>query len=219
VHRIGRVGRAGREGTAITLVEPREHKMLKAIERTTGRPIALEKLPTVADLRARRLELMRDALREILLKDDLDAFTAVVEPLAEEFDPVKVALAAVKLAHETSGTTRDEQDLPEVELAPAEDRRKAVGRGQRRARPSTGNTTRLFVGTGRSSGVRPQDLVGVIARRSQLSGRDIGAIEIADRFSLVEVPESAADEVVEALRQVSIKGRKTTIRRERYRAR
>ena len=29
VHRIGRVGRAGREGTAITLAEPREHKMLR----------------------------------------------------------------------------------------------------------------------------------------------------------------------------------------------
>ncbi len=74
VHRIGRVGRAGREGTAITLVEPREHKMLKTIERATGRPIASEKLPTVADLRTRRLELTRAALRESLLEDDLDAF-------------------------------------------------------------------------------------------------------------------------------------------------
>src|ERR1700691_4651746 len=67
VHRIGRVGRAGREGTAITLVEPRESRMLKAIERATGAPIPVEKLPTVADLRAKRLELTRDALREILL--------------------------------------------------------------------------------------------------------------------------------------------------------
>jgi ATP-dependent RNA helicase DeaD len=222
VHRIGRVGRAGREGTAITLVEPREHKMLKAIERATGRPIALEKLPSVADLRARRLELMRDSLREILLKDDLDAFTAVVEPLAEEFDPVKVALAAVKLAQETSGATRDEEDLPEVELPQADDRRargNAVGRNPRRGRGAMEGTTRLFVGTGRSAGVRPQDLVGIIARRSSLFSKDIGAIEIADRFSLVEVPESAADDVVEALRQVSIKGRKTTVRRERYPAR
>src|ERR1700744_6525424 len=39
VHRIGRVGRAGREGTAITLVEPREHRMIKTIERATKRPI------------------------------------------------------------------------------------------------------------------------------------------------------------------------------------
>jgi ATP-dependent RNA helicase DeaD len=225
VHRIGRVGRAGREGTAITLLEPREHKMLKAIERATGRPITIEKLPTVADLRARRLDLMRATLRQIVLEDDLDAYRAVVEPLGDEFGIYEVALAAVKLASDASGTSRDEEELPDVDLGPLDDRggrRKVVDRDQRRSRPAgkgTNGTTRLFVGTGRSSGVRPQDLVGAIARESSLSGRDIGAIEIADRFSLVEVPETAADDVVAALRQVSIRGRKTTVRRERYRAR
>lgn len=221
VHRIGRVGRAGREGTAITLVEPREHRMLKAFERATGQRIAAEQLPTVADLRARRLELTRGALRESLLEDDLETFRAVVEPLAEEFDLFEVALAAVKLAHETSGTV-DEEELPEAELRPADDRsgpRKASGRDQRRARSATAGTTRLFVGVGRASGVRPQDLVGAITGESRLSGKDIGAIEIADRFSLVEVPESAADDVIAALRQTSIKGRKATVRRERYPAR
>ncbi len=76
--------------------------------------------------------------------------------------------------------------------------------------------TRLFVGAGRTAGVRPQDLVGAIAGESRLSGRDIGAIEIADRFSLVEVPESAAEEVIAALRASTIKGKKVTVRRERY---
>ena len=222
VHRIGRVGRAGREGAAITLVEPREHRMLKAIERATGQRIAAEQLPTVADLRARRLELTRAALRESLLEeDDLETFRAVVEPLADEFDLFEVALAAVKLAHETDGTT-DEEELPEVELHPADDRpgrRKATGRDQRRGRPANSGTTRLFVGIGRASGVRPQDLVGAITGESRLSGKDIGAIEIADRFSLVEVPESAADDVIAALRQTSIKGRRATVRRERYPAR
>jgi ATP-dependent RNA helicase DeaD len=145
-----------------------------------------------------------------------------VEPLGQEFGLSAVALAAVKLADETSRSPHQEEDLPEVELPPADDRpgrRKAVGRDQRRGRPATKNTTRLFVGTGRSSGVRPQDLVGVITGKSYLSGRDIGAIEIADRFSLVEVPESAADDVIAALRPVSIKGRKATVRRERYPAR
>ena len=223
VHRIGRVGRAGREGTAITLVEPREHKMLKTIQRATGRPIVTEKLPTVADLRSRRLELTRAALRESLLEDDLDAFRAVVEALSEEFDLFEVALAAVKLAHESSGNPHEEEELPEVELRPGDDepvRRSAGGvRDQRRGRRAAEGTTRLFVGTGRSSGVRPQDLVGAITGESHLNGRDIGAIEIADRFSLVEVPESAADDVVAALRGASIKGRRTTVRRERYPAR
>jgi len=222
VHRIGRVGRAGREGIAITLVEPREHRMLKTIERATGRPIAVEKLPTVADLRARRLEQTRITLRESLLKDELDDFQTVVEQLGAEFDLFEVALAAVKLAHETTGTVGEEEELPEVELPSSDDsrgRRQAGGRDRRPSRHATAGTTRLFVGTGRSSGVRPQDLVGAITGESNLSGRDIGTIEIADRFSLVEIPESAADDVVAALRQTSIKGRKTTIRRERYPAR
>jgi len=221
VHRIGRVGRAGREGTAITLVEPREHGMLKVIERTTGQPIALEKLPTVADLRARRLESMRDALRTSVLKDYLEDFQDVVAPLSEEFGPYEVALAAVKLALEASGSPRDEEELPDVELPSADGGRgrRGGGRDQRRSRRGGAGTTRLFVGAGRSAGVRPADLVGVITRKSNLSGQDIGAIQIADRFSLVEVPESAADDVVAALQQASIKGRRANVRRERYEAR
>jgi len=231
VHRIGRVGRAGREGIAITLVDPREHRMLKIIERATKQPIKLDKLPTVAGLRAARLELMRTELRESLLKDDdLDAFRAVVGPLGAEFDPFEVALAAVKLAHQVSRTPHQEEEIPAVELPSAEDRgdgrkaklrdqRQFTGPDQRRGRRAAGTTTRLFVGSGRAAGVRPQDLVGAITGQSYLSGKDIGSIEIADRFSLVEVPESAADDVVAALRRTSIKGRSTTVRRERFPAR
>ncbi len=231
VHRIGRVGRAGREGTAITLVEPREHRMLKVIERVTKQQITIEKLPTVADLRARRLAVTGAALREILVDGaDLDAFRTVVEPLDMEFDLFKVALAAVKLAHEASGAARDEEELPEVEVPSNDERRggraaggreqlRGAGRGPRGGRRATAGTTRLFVGTGRAAGVRPQDLVGAITGQSYLNGRDIGAIEIADRFSLVEVPEAAADDVVAALRQTSIRGRSATVRRERYPAR
>jgi ATP-dependent RNA helicase DeaD len=78
---------------------------------------------------------------------------------------------------------------------------------------------RLFVGAGRSAGIRPQDLVGAIAGESGLQGRQVGAIEITDRFSLVEVPEAAADDVVRALRGATLKGRRPTVRRDRGPAR
>ncbi|MEU4805211.1 DEAD/DEAH box helicase [Actinosynnema sp. NPDC023587] len=215
VHRIGRVGRAGREGVAITLAEPREHGMLKTIERVTKQRIQMEKVPTVADLRARRLELTRAALHESLLEDDLEGFRVVVETLADEFDVMEVALAAVKLAHEASGAAADEEEIPEV--APRGDRRPATGepRRERKPRRPTAGMTRLFVGAGRSAGIRPQDLVGAIAGEARLNGREIGAIEIADRFSLVEVPEASAQQVIAALRGAAIKGRKVTVRRER----
>lgn len=218
VHRIGRVGRAGREGVAITLAEPREHRMLKAIERVTKQRITVVKVPTIADLRARRLELTRAALQESLLTDDLERFRVVVETLADEFDVMEVALAAVKLAHESLGGEADDEEFPEVAEVPGRKRadlRDTDGREGRRGRVRTGGMTRLFLGVGRRTGIRPQDLVGAITGESRLGGRDIGAIEIADRFSLVEVPESAAAEVIAALRRTTIKGKKPTVRRER----
>ncbi|MDQ4090490.1 MAG: DEAD/DEAH box helicase [Actinomycetota bacterium] len=208
VHRIGRVGRAGREGVAITLVEPREHRMLKTIERATKQRITVEKVPTTADLRSRRLELTRAAVEELILEDDFDRFRVVVESLTDKFDVMEIALAAVKLAHEAGGPIADDEEIPEI--VPKADR---PAKAARPARRPSADTTRLFVGAGRSAGIRPQDLVGAIAGETRLSGRDIGAIEIADRFSLVEVPESAADEVVAALRATTIKGKKATVRR------
>ncbi|NEK59668.1 DEAD/DEAH box helicase [Geodermatophilus sabuli] len=219
VHRIGRVGRAGREGVAITLAEPREHRMLKTIEKVAGAPITVEKVPTVADLRARRLELTRAALRESLLEDDLERFRAVVETLTDEFDLFEVALAAVKLAHEAGGGTDDDEELPQVTFRPDSggrpDARGSRGAAPRGGRPAGGPGARLFVGLGREAGIRPGDLVGAITGETGLTGRDIGAIEIHQRFALVEVPEPAADEVVRALRATMIKGRKATVRRDR----
>jgi ATP-dependent RNA helicase DeaD len=219
VHRIGRVGRAGREGVAITLAEPREHRMLKAIERATRQRISMEQLPTLADLRVRRMELTRAGLRESILDDDdLERFRAMIEPLTEEFDLMEVALAAAKLAHESSGAAAaEEEEIPQAALQTGRQREGREGRRhEHQTRRPSDDMTRLFVGVGRSSGIRPQDLVGAIAGESPLSGRDIGAIEIADRFSLVEVPQSAADEVITSLRHSTIKGRKATVRRERH---
>ncbi|SDF46896.1 ATP-dependent RNA helicase DeaD [Blastococcus fimeti] len=221
VHRIGRVGRAGREGVAITLAEPREHRQLKTIEKVAGATISVQTVPTVADLRTRRLDLTRAALRESLLGDELDRFRVVVETLADEFDLMEVALAAVKLAHEAVGGADDEEEIPQVAFRTERDAGRGPagqgsGRGERPARRVPGGpTARLFVGLGREAGIRPGDLVGAITGETELRGKDIGSIEIHQRFALVEIPEPAADEVVQALRATMIKGRKATIRRDR----
>ncbi|NLU79719.1 DEAD/DEAH box helicase [Micromonospora sp. HNM0581] len=222
VHRIGRVGRAGREGVAITLAEPREHRMLKTIERVTGQRITIDKIPTVADLRTRRLELTQAALRESLLEDDLDPFRVIVETLSDEFDLMEVALAAVKLAHEATlpGSDEAEEEIPQVAIRPARSGRDSrpgqdLRTDRRPSRARTSGTTQVFIGLGRRAGVRPQDLVGAITGETGIRGRDIGSIEIADRFSLVEVPVAVADEVIAGLRGSTIKGRKATVRRDR----
>ena len=121
VHRIGRTGRAGREGTAITLVEPRESRLLKNIERTIKIRLELAQVPTTADLRERRLELLSASLREAMHEDGIDRYRAVVESLAEEFDVLEVALAAVSLADQSTGRdAADEAEIPRSRFSATE---------------------------------------------------------------------------------------------------
>jgi ATP-dependent RNA helicase DeaD len=233
VHRIGRTGRAGREGVAITLSEPREHRLIRNIEQLTKQRIPVEPLPTLVDLRTRRLELTRAALREALVQGDLDSFRVVVEALSEEFDVVDIATAAVKVAHESSGNAGDEEEIPgasvqrerdrgsrrprteESEHVGREDRGRGPRRSRRKDRPSDADVTRLYVGLGRRAGIRPADLVGAIANEAGIDARAVGSIEIGERFSIVEVPDEAADEIIGALRSTTIRGRRALVRRDR----
>ena len=224
VHRIGRVGRAGREGVAITLAEPRETRLLRNIERATGRSIAVEPVPSVADLRSRRLALTTEALREALATPPDDRFDAVVDALADEYDPRQIALAAIRLAHDEVRV--DEAEIPQHVPKDRATRPDRPDRQPRRSTPGQpggalrgvdgGRKTRLFIGLGRNDRIRPGDLVGAIANESDLPGRDIGPIKITDRFSTVDVPESAADRVIAAIKQSTIKGKRPTIRRDRH---
>ena len=222
VHRIGRTGRAGREGTAVTLAEPREHRLLKSIERFTKQKIDMESLPTVADLRAKRLELTRASVHERLISGDYEDVRVVVESLAQEFDIVDVAAAAIKAAHLASagdGADGDqERDLPAPAI-PREERFRGPAAGPRTPRPRPRDdgrpTARVFIGAGRQAGIRPADLVGAITNEAGIQSRDLGAIEITDRFSLVELPEDMVDQVIEAMRKASLRGQRVSVRRDR----
>ena len=185
-------------------------------------------MPTVADLRARRIELLRAAILETLAGEDYEAYREAVLPLAEEFDPIDLAAAAAKLA---ADATRGEEPDSEVEIPQWEERRPSrdgdEGRGPRgrrdrfeggppaRPRRASGGMTRLFIGVGRRRGIRPGDIVGAIAGEARIPGEAIGAIEIADQFTLVEIAEQYADQVLEVMRTATIKGRPVSVRRAR----
>ena len=305
VHRIGRTGRAGREGVAITLVEPREHRLLRDIERTIKQPLQIAGLPTVSDMREHRLDMLQGSLREALVAGGNDRYRAVVEALSDEFDLVDIALAAISQADAGARGAEDTTELapatlpsfdrparppvrgagtrprygeptggyaqrphpvrpprpagapppPEFRGEGSPERPPWVQPGRAPGRPAGagpasgpmpagprkgyrasgwrdvegravmrpphvgsggGGITRVFVGAGRAAGMRPGDLVGAITNEAGLRGGDIGAIQIADGFSLVEVPEGAADHVIRTLREATIRGQKVVVRRERY---
>jgi ATP-dependent RNA helicase DeaD len=226
VHRIGRVGRAGREGVAITLAEPREQRLLGNIERLTKQQISLETVPTVADLKAQRLSQTVEAIREALESDELDDMQQVIDELAADHDLARIALAAAKLAHDAEGTADDDTlEIPDArrynkgnEGGGKRDKKGHRGKPQRgslddRGRDNSEPTGYLYVSMGRHAGLRPGDLVGAIANEVGLEGRQIGPIRIADKYSVVGVPERSVEHAITVLNGTTIRGKPTKVRR------
>jgi ATP-dependent RNA helicase DeaD len=230
VHRIGRTGRIGREGVAITLVDPREQRMLRQIESLTRQKIDMVLLPTEAVLRAKRLEAMREAVQARMAAGKLDDVKAFVASLAHDHDLMDVAAAAVAMLYE--GGAQDEEEEPRREARRGEEPRRGDRRGeeprrgdQREDRPS-GRPERargpvqpmavLLVGAGHDAGIRPADLVGAIAGEAKLNSRDIGAIRIEAKQARVEIPEAVADRVIRALKSTKLRGRKVDVRRANH---
>lgn len=232
IHRTGRTGRAGKEGVAITLLEAREMRLLRSIEQIGQRKISIETVPTVLDIRARRMELTIATIRDVLEAGEFGSYDVIVEALANEYDVMAIAVAAAKVAHEATAPTIEGEDLdlpvPDVASPGASRKRGGSGRtgdeGRKgkssRARRHTaddgvGDFVRIYVPLGRQAGVRPADLVGAIANEAGIDSREIGAIEITDKFSLVEVPERSADAIVDALKHTTLRGRSMRARRDK----
>ena len=206
VHRIGRTGRAGREGVAITFAEPREHRLLRSIESITKQKIAWRRCPRCTTSRrsgwrspaptsARRSWRAGSTGTGWWWRRCRRSSTSWTSPRRRCSWPIRPK----------RGRSRGDSARPRNRR-----RRRPAGaqarqaEGARSAREEAGRggpkMVRVFIGSGKTSNMRPADLVGAIANEAGIEAKSIGTIEIAERFSLVELPEELVDEVIKALR-------------------
>ena len=205
--------------------------MQSQVERITGRRMTVSQIPGKAAVRAKQLGGLTEGLRQAITAGGLDEVKKLLAPLFAEKSAEDVAAAAVVLL---SKATQPTDNDPEVVAAttttlPRPARTMGMGTGRQkfdapRPRPagpvtstSTGprGMTRVWIGAGRAAGVGRRELTAVFAEELGVPARDLGTMDVLERFSLVDVPGGIADYVVSTLNGVRMNGKPVTVRLDR----
>ena len=234
VHRIGRTGRAGKTGVALTMVAPREKRRLRQVEALTRQKIKEAAVPTEADILALREGKLIEKFRVWLVRGRCKAERVLVEQLvAEGHDPLEIAAIAMKIVRAeekqrpiaTVNTVEEpkpkafERDFERSERykggkgeRPSSTHSRFADKGPRAPRGDFGGKSsheagmvRLSLRLGKQHGIRPNDIVGVIAGCADIPGAVIGKITIQEKNSLVDVPENLVGKVLAKAAEAQIR--------------
>jgi ATP-dependent RNA helicase DeaD len=240
VHRIGRTARAGRDGDAILFISPREKRMLRSIEKATRQKIERMDLPSHSLVNERRVEKFKQRITDTLANgEDNTLFAELVESYAIEHDvsPIEIAVALASMAQGDSPLVLRADEKIRFEQFDRGDRSDRGGRGdrgdrgERRERRDRGERTdrrvrkdrkqksdpvtqgmeRFHISVGKAHGVKPASIVGAISSVAGLSDKEIGRIELHDRFSFIELPFGMPKEIFNDLKKTIVAGEKLAI--------
>jgi len=229
VHRIGRTGRAGRTGDAILFISHREKRMLQSIERATRQTIEAMPIPSITELNETRLSNFKQSISEATKDDSIENLMPIVDMLREEIEasPEVLMAALVKIAQGDEPLLLKESDRPDLHSKPRRDRdfdgpgrrdrdggkgRDARRKSPRDSRRPDEGKQRFRIEVGHVHGVKPGNIVGAIANEANIDSKHIGAIEIYDNFSTVDLPEGMPAETRQTLQGTRVAGQRLSLR-------
>ena len=197
VHRIGRTGRAGKSGLALSFISGREVYKLKDIERYCKTKILAKPIPSLDDVKNAKMDGIFDKIKEMIEADEHRAMLDMVEEHVNQEDYTSMDMAAALLKM-IVGDTLDRID--EVENFHFDEN------------ADSSRMVRLFINVGKKDKITPANILGAIAGESGMPGRLVGAIDMMDNYTFVDVPAKHAEAVLAAMNDnVLIKGRKVNV--------
>lgn len=200
IHRIGRTGRAGHTGVAYTLVSGRRQlNELKDISRYTKAEITQMELPEKDDIIDIRLQSIKTDITELLSENISESAYELVENLENSgISPKQIAAALINKQLKEVMDSLPEFDIP-----------KPIRRGKNK--PAV-NTVKVDISIGRNQRIAPNFILGALVDATGMSGREFGKIDIFDKHTTVEVPESESDYVIDAMNFIKINGHQVEVK-------
>lgn len=198
VHRIGRTGRAGRTGRSFTFIKGKEVYKLKDIMRYCKTKILAMPLPSLNDVNQMKMEKVMDKIANIIEEEDLTKMINMIEDQvnAADYTAMDIAAAFLKmyLGQNDSSSESESADGYDFDNTGAEE-----------------GMARLFINIGKAQKVKAKDILGAIAGEANIPGKLVGAIDLYDKYTFVEVPREYAAEVIQVMKNSKIKGKSINV--------
>ena len=197
VHRIGRTGRAGRSGKALSFISGKEVYKLKDIERYCKTKILAKPVPSLDDVKNTKLDNMFDKIRQTIEEGGLTDMVNLVEEHVNQEEYTSMDMAAALLKMLIGDTLDREDEVEEFHFDTDKDDSRMV---------------RLFINIGKKDKIKPANILGAIAGESGMPGKLVGAIDMMDNYTFVDVPAIHAEKILKAMNDnVQIKGRRVNV--------
>ena len=171
IHRTGRTGRAGKEGVAITLVAPRETKLLRIIENDIKKRLIRCKLPTFADALEIRQQKLVEKIQENITESG-EEYRGTAVALLNSNDSIEIIATLLKMVDQTG------RDMEKSELLPTKP-----------------ESVKVKIPMGRKHGTNPKKIITFLTSKSRVRPKDIGNIKILDLYSFVDLPPELVNQV------------------------
>ncbi|ONI44445.1 RNA helicase [Candidatus Epulonipiscioides gigas] len=207
VHRIGRTGRANRKGASYSFVCGKEIYKLRQIEKYTNSKITKISPPTMDDIKSNKVNSILEEIKEEIKENKIATNLPFIHQLTNELNKenenldvtsTEVAAAFLNVAMKKIVTGSN----PHVKILELENENKKV---------YTKGYQRLFINLGNKDKLESSQLVKFVASNTSVSGKEIGKIDMLDKFSFLEVPSKYVDELIAVLPKKKFKGRKVNI--------
>lgn len=203
---------AGQPVEAVFFIQPSDVPAMTAVSGGAARPLTLETAKAETKRGADAIHVaMRNALTDMRTVGAADL--ALVAPLLDEFDPVEVAAAALRLFDDARRALSIAQGSAQANRAVFASPVRAAAAAASESAANSG-TTRVFFNVGKRDNVRPGDLLGAIAGESGLPGDRIGSIDLFESHALVEIASESVETVIAKLTGVTLRGRQLHVRRD-----
>ncbi|MPN06929.1 ATP-dependent RNA helicase DeaD [bioreactor metagenome] len=199
VHRIGRTGRAGKSGLAFTFCVGKEIYKLRDIMRYTKTKIIQKQLPTLSDIEELKTNNFLDRVKTVIDEGGLSNYIDIVENMVNDDDLVATDIAAALLKISLNDIISSDFG-DDINFG-----------GTENYGDSTENMVRLFINSGKKNKLRAKDIVGAFAGEAGIPGKSIGHVDLYDDYTFVDIPSEYVKDVIEAMKNSKIKGKKINI--------